>query len=401
MNSDEFQEENEYNERTHKIGQKYHTSLQSTFMSIEKTQTQMIMEGRTQRIGETEEQSIIDEFWDYYRQFSSENPPHEAEYYGDDASELKMTILIRQFQDFYLEKIYPLSFPVPIIQKSYKSTKNTRKRPAKFFIVGDTHGSFADVAKLINFFVPAIEKGKQLGYDVKIIIIGDIVDRGKWDLHNLLYLMTFNLKYPTNVLILRGNHEEMSISANYGFGRRVMKYFSEILFASFCHMFKDLPLISIFHCENGSFLCLHGGIPITIDPKTGDYDVPLLNIYNFNNRQVWIDEMDPVSQQILWNDPIINYVPGVSEQFFDNRRGIGYTFGEEIFRTFCVKNHIDLVFRGHQVFSEGFHRDFDDKFITVFSASNYVNKNIQARFVELNSTDIFNFAIHLIQDMPG
>ena len=401
MRHDEYQEENEYNERTQKIGKNIHYNLQSTFMEIEKTQTKMILEGKTRRIGQTTEATIVEDFWNYYQQFSSSNPPDSSQYFGDDAAELNITILLRQFQDFYLEQVYPLSFPVPIIQKSYRSTKNTVKRPAKFFLVGDTHGSFSDVTKLINHFVRMIEKGNKNGYEVKIIIIGDIVDRGYWDLHNLLYFMTFNLKYPKNVLILRGHHEEMSISANYGFGQRVMKVFSEMIFASFCHMFKDLPLISIFHGENGSFLCLHGGIPFMVNQESEEYEVPLLNIHNFNNRQVWIDEMDSITQQILWNDPIMNYVIGEGEQFYNNRRGIGYAFGEEIFRSFCLKNHIDLVFRGHQVFSEGFHKDFDDKLITIFSASHYVGKKIQARFVELNSNDIFNFAVHLIQDLPG
>lgn len=401
MDKDEYEEINEYSERTQRIGQKYYSDLEPTFISLEETQTRMIMEGKTQRIGETAEKTIVEDFWKYYSNFSSVDPPKKDSYFGKEGAELKITTLIRQFQDFYRERVYPPSFPVPIIQKSYKSSKSTRKKPAKFYLVGDTHGSFSDVVKLIRYFTEEIMKGISNGYDVKIVIIGDIVDRGEWDIHNLLYLMTFNLKFPNNVLIIRGNHEEMSIAANYGFGRRVMEYFSEILFASFCHMFKDLPLISIYHCENGSFMCLHGGIPIIIDKDTGEYDVPALNTYAFDNRQVWIDEMDPVSQQILWNDPIINYNPKTSEPFFDSRRGIGYVFGEEVFRTFCLKNHIDIVFRGHQVFSEGFHKDFDDKFVTIFSASDYVHKNIKARFVELNSTDIFRYAIHVIQDLPG
>ena len=401
MEHDEFDERNEYDEHTRRIGQKFHRSLEPTFISIEETQTRMILEGRTKRIGEDSEKTIVDEFWQYYSQFSSANPPDPGKYYGDSAAELKMTILIREFQKYYLESVYPVSYPVPVLIFPHKSTKSNPRLHARYFLVGDTHGSFIDVVKLINHFVVEIGKGKNEGYDVKVIFIGDIVDRGKWDLHNLLYIMAFNLKFKKNVLILRGNHEEMSIAANYGFGRRVMDQFSEILFASFCHLFKDLPLVSISHCDNGSFLCLHGGIPILIDPETREYEVPMLNTYPFNNRQVWIDEMDPVSQQILWNDPILNYSPESSEKFYNSRRGIGYTFGEEVFRSFCLNNHVELVFRGHQVFSEGYHKNFDDRFVTIFSASDYVKKQIDARFVELNSTDILNYTVRRIGDLPG
>ena len=395
----EFEEENEFNEKTRIIGEQSYQTLKPTLSNIIETQTRMIFDGKTQKIGESKESTIMDEFWTYYSQFSSENLPSEESYYGEDFAELKITILIRMFQDFYLEQIYPMSFPVPIIPKSYRSSKTKEKPPAKLFFVGDTHGSFFDTIKLIPYFVNEIQKGEEYGYEVKIVFIGDFVDRGKLDIHNLLYIMTFNLKYPKNVLLLRGNHEELSINAHYGFGTRVMKYFSQLLFASFNHMFKDLPLIAIFHCNEGSIMCLHGGIPIIPNKSTEGYEVPQLNTYQFNNRQVWIDEMDEVTQQILWNDPIRNYDPNSGQKYFKSRRGIGYVFNHEIFNEFCVKNHVNLLFRGHQVFLDGYHKHFDNLFITIFSATNYVKKKIEARFIELDSGDIYNFKVHNIQDL--
>ena len=389
----EFEEENEFNEKTRIIGEQSYQSLKPTLSKIIETQTQMILEGKTQRIGESKESTIVDEFWTYYSHFSSEKLPAEDRYYGGEFAELKITILIRMFQDFYLESIYPTTFPFPIIPKSYK------KKPAKLFFVGDTHGSFFDTIKLISFFVNQIQMGKENGYEVRIVFIGDFVDRGKLDIHNLLLLMTFNLKFPKNVLLLRGNHEEISINAHYGFGTRVMKHFSQLLFASFNHMFKDLPLIAVFHCKQGSIMCLHGGIPLIPNRSAGGYEVPQLTAYQFNNRQVWIDEMDEVTQQILWNDPIRNYDPNLEQKYFKSRRGIGFVFNHEIFNEFCVKNQISLLFRGHQVFLNGYHEHFDKKFITIFSATNYVKKKIEAKFIELDSGDIFNFKVHKIQNL--
>lgn len=85
--------------------------------------------------------------------------------------------------------------------------------------------------------------------------------------------------------------------------------------------------------------------------------------------------------------------------FYFSHRGIGYETGEEIFREFCLKNKIQLLFRGHQVFRQGFYKHYDDRFITIFSASDYVNKMIDARFVEVDSNDIFNYNIHVISDL--
>ncbi len=57
--------------------------------------------------------------------------------------------------------------------------------------------------------------------------------------------------------------------------------------------------------------------------------------------------MDSITQQILWNDPILDYNPQTNQKFYINRRGIGYTFGKEVFDEFCQKNNVQLVFRGY------------------------------------------------------
>ena len=395
---DLFEEFDEISDKTRKIGQDFLVKIRPSLSQLEEEQTQRLLQDKTQRIGETRESTIVDEFWNYYIHFTADNPPSSDLYYGDDEAELKIAVLIRLFQDLYLERVYPLSFPVPIIQKSFRSTKNNQKPPATFFLVGDTHGSFMDVSKLIHFFITKIRESETTGREVKIIFIGDFVDRGTWDIHNLLYIMAFNLKFPKNVLCLRGNHEEITICGNYGFGKRVIDKFSKMLFASFTNMFKDLPLISVFHCNQGSVMCLHGGIPI-IENDDGSYEVPQLNTYKFNNRQIFLDNMDPITQQILWNDPIVDYNPQFHEKFFNSRRGVGYMFGEEIFNEFCIKNHVDLLFRGHQVFLNGIHHHFENRFITIFSATEYAGKHIDARFIEMDSEDIFNFKVHVIQEL--
>jgi len=398
-NSGEDIEKNEYTQTLKKIGKDMSKTIKLDLSKIKEAQTARIMGDKTQRIGESKESTIVQEFWNYYQQFSSDNLPSEDEYYGGEEAEMKISVLINLFEALYLEEIYPNSFPVPIIQESFVREKN----PTKIFIVGDTHGCFIDTVKLIQFFKEEIEKGKRHNYKVKVIFIGDFVDRGHRDIHNLLYIMAFNLKYRKNVLLLRGNHEEISICAHYGFGQRVMKYFSQMTFASFTYMFKDLPLISHYHCENGNIMCLHGGVPIILEDENdySNYKIPQLNIHKFNNRKIYLEKMDDVSQQILWNDPILKYDSNFHEKFFPNKRGVGFTFGKEIYKEFCEKNHVDLLFRGHQVFSEGYHKHFEGKYVTLFSASDYVNMKIASRFAEVSSDDIENYKIHQIQELSG
>jgi diadenosine tetraphosphatase ApaH/serine/threonine PP2A family protein phosphatase len=395
-----LEEENEVTSNTRKIGAATYQELQPTVILIQKEQTSRNYEEATMRIGQDKETTVVGELWDYYTKFDEDHLPSADQYFGGEEAELKITVLLRLFQKLYHERIYPPSFPAPIIHYFYRKSKTKTPKKAKFFIAGDTHGSFKDTVRMIKFFTKWIEQGKKEDFEVRIVFIGDFVDRHPLDIHNLLFILTFNLKYPDNVLLLRGNHEEVTINANYGFGNNVMKHFNKILYANFNNIFMDLPLICIFHCNEGNVMCLHGGIPIIVNPDTNAYEVPVLNTVAYKNRQIFIDDMDSITQQLLWNDPIITDQIENIPPFLQNRRGLGYIFGQEVFDQFCRINDVTLVFRGHQVFPEGMRKFFNGRFITVFSASDYANKKISARFVEMNSEDILNFEDYIIQDDP-
>jgi hypothetical protein len=394
-------EDNEFSDKTRIIGKQLSEDIKPAIVQIEEEQTRRNLEGQTVRIGKTLISTIVDEFWKYYQQFTSAKLPKPDEYLGGkDEAELKIMVLLGLLQDHYIERVYPRSTRFPIVHYRYFGSKTREQKKGKFFFVADTHGSFKDTLKMIHHFTKEIEKGIKENYEVKIVFIGDFVDRHELDIHNTLYIAAFNLKYPNNVLMLRGNHEEVSINANYGFGKNVMDHFSKMLFAQFNNVFKDLPLICIFHCFEGNICCLHGGIPLIVDPETRKYSVPDLNTWEFNNRKIFVDDMDEITQQILWNDPITDYDPQSSEPYYPNRRGLGYIFGQPVFDEFCQKNNIHLVFRGHQVFTEGI-RKFFNGFVSFFSATDYVKSKIRARCIEMNSDDVYGYKVIEIQkDLP-
>jgi diadenosine tetraphosphatase ApaH/serine/threonine PP2A family protein phosphatase len=396
-----LEEIGEVTQKTKLIGSQTFDDLKPTIKVIQEEQTARNYEAATQRIGQESETSIVGEFWDYYQQFSTENLPDPSSYYGGTHAELKITVLLRLFQTLYNERIYPRSTEIPVIHYFYRKKKNDQTgKKAKIFLVGDTHGSFKDTVKMIKYFKGFIDYLNPEEYDVRIVFIGDFVDRHPLDIHNILYIMTFNLKYPKNVLLLRGNHEEVTINANYGFGNNVISHFSKMLYANFNNVFMDLPLICIFHCKDGDVYCLHGGIPIIPDGSGSKFQVPALANHRYRNRQIFIDDMDQITQQLLWNDPIVNEIPSETPPFLPNRRGLGYVFGRKVFEEFCRVNNASLVFRGHQVFPEGVRKFFDKRFITVFSASDYVNKKILAQFIAMDSEEIQNYEEIIIQEDP-
>lgn len=60
---------------------------------------------------------------------------------------------------------------------------------------------------------------------ITCVHVGDFVDRGAWGLEVLIVLACWKLVYPSQVVILRGNHECTTCTHMYGFrGEVLAKY---------------------------------------------------------------------------------------------------------------------------------------------------------------------------------
>ena len=72
------------------------------------------------------------------------------------------------------------------------------------FFISDIHGNFCVFKKLIDYV--KFDPGKD-----KLIIGGDLINRGPRSAHMLQWAREHHKNYPGNVHILAGNHEEMMI----------------------------------------------------------------------------------------------------------------------------------------------------------------------------------------------
>jgi serine/threonine protein phosphatase 1 len=146
-----------------------------------------------------------------------------------------------------------------------------RKDFERIIAVGDIHGCSDLLKELVEDiikFSPATDK---------LIFLGDAIDRGFRSRGVVLYLQTLKQKYPDNIILLKGNHEDM---AYHFFTQTENATLNERLYARMwlenggretLHNFEStgeakslltqfIVKLDIFH-EIDTHLFVHGGIP--------------------------------------------------------------------------------------------------------------------------------------------
>ena len=124
----------------------------------------------------------------------------------------------------------------------------------KVNVVGDTHGQYHDVLKMLNL---AGDPSPTNWY----VFNGDFVDRGAWGVEVLTVLMAWKVAYPDCVYLLRGNHECEFCTEVYGYKRELLvKYGAKpgrSLYGQFMQLGAALPLAAMVGPKT---LVLHGGL---------------------------------------------------------------------------------------------------------------------------------------------
>jgi len=80
------------------------------------------------------------------------------------------------------------------------------------------------------------------------VFLGNYIDRGAFSLEVICLLMALKLKYPKQVILLRGNHEDRNVNRHLGFGKECQQRLGEDIndpnsvFQKINNMFEYLPL---------------------------------------------------------------------------------------------------------------------------------------------------------------
>jgi hypothetical protein len=138
------------------------------------------------------------------------------------------------------------------------------KPPLKIF--GNLHGDYVDLMRFFDIWKPPSEQGDIQAVDY--LFLGNYVDRGAFSLECICLLMALKLKYPKQIFLLRGNHEDRNVNRHLGFGRECEQRLGEDIndpnsvFQRINNMFEFMPLGAIIEDKSlqHRVFCVHGGI---------------------------------------------------------------------------------------------------------------------------------------------
>lgn len=212
-------------------------------------------------------------------------------------------------------------------------------------IVGDIHGQFQDLLRLLDFY--------GMPPHADYLFLGDYIDRGHNGLETMFLLLALKLKYPERIWLLRGNHESPSINRMYGFFDECKRRYSAKLWNHFNELFNHLPMGATI---SKRVFCVHGGLsPSLLTPQDL---ASVVRPFEVPDKGLLCDA--------LWSDPD----SGV-EGWAENDRGVSFTFGEDRVKAFLERNDLDLIVRAHQVVENGYEFFAERRLVTVFSAPAY------------------------------
>ncbi|CAD8077501.1 unnamed protein product [Paramecium sonneborni] len=212
-------------------------------------------------------------------------------------------------------------------------------------VCGDIHGQFFDLLELFK-------EGGELP-EKRYLFNGDYVNRGYHSVETMQYLLCLKIKYPKEIILLRGNHESRQQTQVYGLYDEVYRKFGNAYpWQYFCEIFDYLPLCALI---DQKVFSVHGGL----SPKIKRID----QIRTIDRRNA--KEHEGPMCDILWSDP--EDIDGWAA----NNRGAGYQFGKSVVNEFNHINDLILIARSHQLVMEGYKYEFLKKLVTVWSAPNY------------------------------
>ncbi|WUR03050.1 serine/threonine-protein phosphatase 4 catalytic subunit (PP4C) [Vairimorpha necatrix] len=214
-------------------------------------------------------------------------------------------------------------------------------------VCGDIHGQIYD---LVEVFKMEGDPSKQ-----KFIFLGNYVDRGENSTECIFLLLIYKILYPENIYLIRGNHEQKTVSKSYGLYDEILKKYDVYIWRLLCEVFSFFNVGCIV---DGRIFCVHGGI----SPKT-------MSVNKLKRIDRFVLDTSDIYEDILCSDP------HDEEGFKSNKQGIGSLYGADVANSFLECNDLTNIIRSHQFAFEGYKFHFPNRnAVTVWGAPDFLGK---------------------------
>lgn len=257
----------------------------------------------------------------------------------------------------------------------------------EYYFIGDIHSD----NYIIDRIIEEIDLYKKVihGEKVRLIFLGDYVDRGKEHLKTLEKIMVLKYIFPGNIFLLSGNHDggdmkddEVSLCIRKPTEDKPIDYFilylDEItkknptfpreIITKYLQLFKATAVLAFVSYRGHIISGVHGGIPRPLRGEENIYGY-ITSLSRLTDESIINFMGETIINNILWSDPIEVHIDP-----YENRRRFG--FREEEFNRFSEIIGIDILIRGHQVKENGFESFFNDKLYSVFSSGAILEEGI-------------------------
>jgi len=246
------------------------------------------------------------------------------------------------------------------------------RAPCKVY--GDIHGQFLDLMRLFaRYKAPTDGEGGDID-SMDYLFLGDFVDRGAFSLETVCLLFALKVKYPNQIHLIRGNHEDPTINAIYGFRDECRRRLHEepddpdSCWNKFNMAFECLPGCAVIEKR---IMCVHGGIGGSLHSLD---DIRAMK-RPLHVAQIPSNSVEQRVTDLLWSDPSdSDAVTGVTLNETRDPDGTGriVKYGPDRVEEFLERNPpLSMIIRAHECVMDGFERFANGRLITVFSATDY------------------------------
>ena len=244
-------------------------------------------------------------------------------------------------------------------------------------IFGSLHGQYRELLRFFDAYgVPDInpffEKSDIEALDY--LFLGNFVDRGKHSLEVILMLFALKLKFPQQIHLIRGSHEDQEINWKDGLAYECKTRLREnpaspnSVYCRLNRVFEYLPLAAVL---GNKILCIHSGIGNNVESLQQIAEIK--RPFKLNHLDQSLIEQKIVFD-LLWSDPVLDFE---SKENMPNEKrdniagGKIIRFGTQRIKDFLEKNHLEIIVRSHECVSQGCEKFGNTNLYTIFSHSGY------------------------------